>query len=334
MTLALNSPCDMHLHLRDGAMLESVAPLSSAQFAAAVIMPNLLPPVCTTGEALDYGARIRAVCGESFLPLLSLFFSPKLKDEIAAAKQNGIRLTKLYPQGVTTNSAKGVSAILCEENLRIFEMLQEAGMILCIHSETNGFVLEREHDFLPILAEIARNFPRLTIIMEHISDARSLALIESFPNTFGTITLHHLLFTLDDLLGGALKPHLFCKPCVKLPRDMQALRDVAFSGNPKFCFGSDSAPHLRTHKECAQCGAGVFSAPVALPALAELFENHNALQSLSAFVCENAPRIYGFTPPQKLVRLRKARFDVASDYGGVVSLFAGESLSWILCDGH
>ena len=334
MTLALNSPCDMHLHLRDGAMLESVAPLSSAQFAAAVIMPNLLPPVCTTGEALDYGARIRAVCGESFLPLLSLFFSPKLKDEIAAAKQNGIRLTKLYPQGVTTNSAKGVSAILCEENLQIFEMLQEAGMILCIHSETNGFVLEREHDFLPILSEIARSFPRLTIIMEHISDARSLALIESFPNTFGTITLHHLLFTLDDLLGGALKPHLFCKPCVKLPRDMQALRDVAFSGNPKFCFGSDSAPHLRTHKECAQCGAGVFSAPVALPALAELFENHNALQSLSAFVCENAPKIYGFTPPQKLVRLRKARFDVASDYGGVVSLFAGESLSWILCDGH
>ncbi|MDE7254744.1 MAG: dihydroorotase [Helicobacter sp.] len=334
MTLALNSPCDMHLHLRDGAMLENVAPLSSAQFAAAVIMPNLLPPVCTTGEALDYGARIRAVCGESFLPLVSLFFSPKLKDEIAAAKQNGIRLTKLYPQGVTTNSAKGVSAILCEENLQIFEMLQEAGMILCIHSETNGFVLEREHDFLPILSEIARNFPRLIIIMEHISDARSLELIESFPNTFGTITLHHLLFTLDDLLGGALKPHLFCKPCVKLPRDMQALRDVAFSGNPKFCFGSDSAPHLRTHKECAQCGAGVFSAPVALPALAELFENHNALQSLSAFVCENAPRIYGFTPPQKLVRLRKARFDVASDYGGVVSLFAGESLSWILCDGH
>ncbi|MDE7173545.1 MAG: dihydroorotase [Helicobacter sp.] len=324
MTLALNSPCDMHLHVRDGAMLENVAPLSSAQFAAAVIMPNLLPPVCTTSEALDYGARIRAVCGESFLPLLSLFFSPKLKDEIAAAKQNGIRLTKLYPQGVTTNSAKGVSAILCEENLQIFEMLQEAGMILCIHSETNGFVLEREHDFLPILAEIARSFPRLVIIMEHISDARSLELIESFPNTFGTITLHHLLFTLDDLLGGALKPHLFCKPCVKLPRDMQALRDVAFSGNPKFCFGSDSAPHLRTHKECAQCGAGVFSAPVALPALAELFENHNALQSLSAFVCENAPRIYGFTPPQKLVRLRKARFDVASDYGGVVSLFAGE----------
>lgn len=332
MTLTLHSPCDMHLHLRDGAMLESVAPLSSAQFAAAVIMPNLLPPVCTASEALGYQARIRAVCGESFLPLMSLFFSPKLKDEIAAAKQDGIRLTKLYPQGVTTNSAKGVSAILCEENLQIFEMLQEAGMILCVHSETSGFVLEREHDFLPILAEIARSFPRLTIIMEHISDARSLELIESFPNTFGTITLHHLLFTLDDLLGGALKPHLFCKPCVKLPRDMQALRSVAFSANPKFCFGSDSAPHLRTHKECAQCGAGVFSAPVALPALAELFDNHDALQSLSAFVCENAPRIYGFTPPQKLVRLRKARFDVASDYGGVVSLFAGESLSWILCD--
>lgn len=332
MTLALHSPCDMHLHVRDGAMLENVAPLSSAQFAAAVIMPNLLPPVCTTSEALSYQARIRAVCGESFLPLMSLFFSPKLKDEIAAAKQAGIRLTKLYPQGVTTNSAKGVSAILCEENLQIFEMLQEAGMILCIHSETSGFVLEREHDFLPILAEIARSFPRLTIIMEHISDARSLELIESFPNTFGTITLHHLLFTLDDLLGGALKPHLFCKPCVKLPRDMQALRSVAFSANPKFCFGSDSAPHVRTHKECAQCGAGVFSAPVALPALAELFDNHDALQNLSAFVCENAPRIYGFTPPQKLVRLRKARFDVASDYGGVVSLFAGESLSWILCD--
>ena len=333
MTLTLNSPCDMHLHLRDGAMLENVAPLSSAQFAAAAIMPNLLPPVCTTSEALDYQARIRAVCGESFLPLMSLFFGAHLtKDEIAAAKQAGIRLTKLYPQGVTTNSDKGVSAILCEQNLQIFEMLQDAGMILCIHSETNGFVLEREHSFLPIFVEIARNFPRLTIIMEHISDARSLKFVESFPNTFGTITLHHLLFTLDDLLGSALNPHLFCKPCVKLPRDMRALRRVAFSGNPKFCFGSDSAPHLRTHKECAQCGAGVFSAPVALPALAELFENHNALQSLSAFVCENAPRIYGFTPPQKVVRLRKARFDVAAEYGGVVSLFAGKSLSWILCD--
>lgn len=332
MTLTLHSPCDMHLHVRDGAMLESVAPLSSAQFAAALIMPNLLPPVCTTSEALAYQARIRAVCGESFLPLMSLFFSPKLRDEIPAAKQAGIRLTKLYPQGVTTNSAKGIREILCEENLQIFETLQNENFILCIHSETNGFVLEREHDFLPILAEIARSFPRLTIIMEHISDARSLEVVERFPNTFGTITLHHLLFTLDDLLGGALKPHLFCKPCIKLPRDMQALRSVAFSGNPKFCFGSDSAPHLRTHKECAQCGAGVFSAPVALPALAELFENHNALQNLSAFVCENAPRIYGFAPPQKVVRLRKARFDVAAEYGGVVSLFAGESLSWILCD--
>lgn len=333
MTLTLHSPCDMHLHVRDGAMLANVAPLSSAQFAAAVIMPNLLPPILNTDDALAYKSRILAITGESFLPLMSLFFSPKLTlQEIRRAKNAGIRLTKLYPQGVTTNSAKGIREILCEENLQIFENLQNEGFTLCIHSETNGFVLEREHDFLPILTEIARSFPKLTLIMEHISDARSLEVVQSFPNTFGTITLHHLLFTLDDLLGGALNPHVFCKPCVKLPRDMQALREVAFSGNPKFCFGSDSAPHLRTHKECAQCGAGVFSAPVALAALAELFENHGALQSLSTFVCENAPKIYHFTPPQKVVRLRKARFDVAEEYGGVVSLFAGKSLSWILCD--
>lgn len=331
MTLTLQSPCDMHLHLRDGTMLENVARFSSAQFAAALIMPNLLPPICTTADALAYKDKICAVTGEHFLPLMSLFFSSALsKDEIFSAKAAGIKAIKLYPQGVTTNSAGGVSAVLSDSNMQIFEMLQEAGMFLCIHSETNGFVLEREHDFLPIFEEIVRSFPKLHVVMEHISDARSLTLVQSYPNAFGTITLHHLLFTLDDLLGGSLRPHLFCKPCVKLPRDMQALRSVAFSGNPKFCFGSDSAPHLRTHKECAQCGAGVFSAPVALCALAELFESNNALEALDSFVCANAPKIYDFIPPKKAVCLRKAPFRVADEYGGVVSLFAGETLSWIL----
>lgn len=319
----------MHVHVRDDEILNVVAPISSSQFAAAVIMPNLLPPITTTDDALAYRQRILRATGKDFLPLMTLFFNQNLtKEEIKKAKDNGINIVKLYPHGVTTNSDSGITSILSDANLQIFENLQNEGFILSIHSETSGFVLEREFDFLPIFGEIAQTFPRLCMIMEHISDARSLEKIESYPNTFGTITLHHLLFTLDDLLGNKLNPHLFCKPCLKLPRDMQALRHVAFLGNPKFCFGSDSAPHQRSQKECAQCGAGVFSAPVALSALVSLFEANDSLESLSAFVCDNAPKIYNFTPPTKMLRLRKQPFDVAAEYGGIVSLFAGERLQW------
>ncbi len=331
-TIILKSPCDMHVHLRDGFMLKQVLPYTVAQFASAVVMPNLIPPIRTTDDAIKYRQCImQQDFHEDFLPLITLFFHHGITKEcIRDLKKNNVNILKLYPQGMTTNSENGIANLLCPESLKIFEIMQEEDMILCIHGETDGFVLEREYKFLAVLEEIARMFPMLRLVLEHVSDCRSIELIEKYDNLFGTITLHHLLFTLDDLLGHTLRPHLFCKPCLKLPRDQEALQKAALKAHAKFSFGSDSAPHMKKHKECSQCGAGVFSTPVLLPSLVAFFEHHDALESLQAFVSDNAIKNYRFMPPERTIILKKKPFRVAEEYQGVVSLFAGEVLEWSL----
>ena len=328
-TVTLHRPLDMHLHLRDGEMLRTVAPLSAESFSGAIVMPNLVPPVTSKEEAAAYLQRIKEAIGDAnFTPYMTLFFKAEYDYATLKAAKEIITAIKLYPAGITTNSEGGVSGFELETLRPALEAMSELGIPLCVHGETGGFVMDREKEFAEIYAMLAQAFPKLTIIMEHITDKASVDLLERYDNLYATITLHHLYITLDDVAGGMLQPHLFCKPIAKRPEDREALLRVALEAHPKVMFGSDSAPHPREAKEACGCAAGVFTAPLALPALAQLFDAHGKLENLQAFVSDNAQRIYGVTPPSKTVVLEKEAFDVPATYGGVVPMFAGETLQY------
>ncbi len=331
MEITLNSPLDMHLHLRDGDMLKLTAPLS-ADFAGAVIMPNLVPPVRTPAAMQEYDTRIAsAMGGTPFTRYMTLFFTPQGEQELLAAKNTpGFFGFKLYPAGITTNSEGGISNIAqADTTLRIMEELE---IPLLVHGESHGFVMDREQEFLAVYRHLATRYPRLRLSMEHITTAAALQLLDEFPNICATVTLQHLIITLDDVAGGALRPHLFCKPIAKRPEDRDALLQAALSGHPRLMFGSDSAPHPRCRKEACGCAAGVFTGPVALPKLAEIFAAHGALNQLQSFVSDNACRWYGLQPMQKTVTLQDTPMAVPTSYRSygeqVVPMYAGESIGW------
>jgi len=329
MELVLETPIDMHLHLRDGAMLQNVAPWSARYFSGALIMPNLVPPI-TCAKALDeYRERILNSCENfAFEPYMTLFFTSDYSKDFLRQIKDKITAIKLYPSGITTNSEGGVKTMDMHVLAPVFESMSELGIPLCVHGESDGFVMDREKEFGKTYEKLAKTFPDLTIIMEHITTAHSVELLEKYDNLYATITLHHLYITLDEVAGGMLKPHLFCKPIAKRPEDREALLQAATQTHPKVMFGSDSAPHPTHAKECCGCAAGVFTSPLALPALAQLFEVRNALDNLQTFVSDNARRIYGINPPKKEIRLIKEPMEVASTYGDVVPMFAGETLGW------
>ncbi len=329
MQLTLSSPLDMHLHLRDGKMLEIVAPLSAKEFAGALVMPNLVPPVTSKEMVQSYKERILQVCKDDrFTPYMSLFFLPEYDYEFLQELKDTILAIKLYPAGITTNSEGGVDNFSLEALAPTLEAMNELGIPLCVHGETNGFVMDREAEFIPIYERIAKRFPELKIIMEHITTKEAVDALMRFENLYATITLHHLHITLDDVAGGLLRPHLFCKPIAKRPEDRMALRKVAFMAHEKVMFGSDSAPHPRDKKEAPGCAAGIFTAPVALSALAQIFEEAGVLENLQKFVSDNAQKIYNITPPKKEVRLVKEPFEVPASYADVVPMFAGQELKW------
>lgn len=324
--ITLTSPLDMHIHFREGEMLRLVAPLSAATFAGGVIMPNLVPPVDNLQRLAGYETAVHAaVTPHTFAPYMTLFFRDYSEAELAAARERIIGV-KLYPAGITTNSEAGVQSLRDAEPT--LSLMQEMDIPLLVHGETNDFVLDREAAFLGVYDRLARAFPRLKIVMEHITTKAAVDFLDRRENVFATVTLHHLLITLDDVAGGLLRPHLFCKPIAKRPQDRDALLAAALAAHPKLSFGSDSAPHPVHHKEAAGCAAGVFTAPVALAALAELFARHGALPQLQAFVSDNARRIYGVTPPPKQVVLEKGEFIVPASYGDVIPFRAGETLTW------
>ncbi len=329
MQIVLNSPLDMHLHLRDGDMLKKVAPFSSYSFAGAIIMPNLVPPITTIEALLEYKQRIlSSTCRDNFKPLMTLFFKNDYNYEFLKNAKKYISAIKLYPSGITTNSEGGVSSMDIGELRDTFEVMSELGIPLLVHGETNGFVMDREKEFISIYEQFAINFPKLKIVMEHITTKQSANLLQKYENLYATITVHHLYITLDDVAGGMLNPHLFCKPIAKRPEDRDALLELALSANPKVMFGSDSAPHPQDKKESCGCAAGVFTAPIALQALAQLFEKHNVLDNLQAFVSDNARAIYEYKPIEKEIVLEKTPFVVPKSYKDVVPMFAGEELSW------
>ncbi|MEE4165262.1 MAG: dihydroorotase [Desulfocapsaceae bacterium] len=326
MKISIESPLDMHLHLRQGDMLKQVLPFSAAHFAGAVIMPNLVSPVDDGNKLLRYRDEIVSCCpDEIFKPYMTLFFRTYSRQELEDLGNHIIGI-KLYPAGITTGSESGVadfSAI--EETL---SHMQDAGIPLLVHGESNGFVMDREKEFLATYEHIARTFPGLHIIMEHITSADSVEFLDKFENVSATVTVHHLMITLDDVMGDLLEPDLFCKPVAKTPRDRQALQSAVFSGHPKLMFGSDSAPHPRHHKECCGCAAGIFSAPVALPLLADLFDKEDRLDLLQEFVSGIARKRYNIKPPEKTITLENKEYKVPDNHGTVRSFLAGRTLSW------
>jgi dihydroorotase len=335
-------PLDMHVHLRDGVMLETVAPLTSYSFSGAVVMPNLVPPVTTKDDVIAYKIRIKAAIGgggvgiedmgvDAFEPYMTLFYKNYDRKFLEDVKESIIAI-KLYPDGATTNSEGGVKIFDIETMRETLQAMSDLQIPLCVHGESNGFVMDREEEFMSVYELLASSFPELKIIMEHITTAAAVEMLDKYDNLYATITVQHLLITLDDVAGGMLKPHLFCKPIAKRPEDRDALLRVALEAHPKVMFGSDSAPHPQHKKESCGCAAGVFSAPIALQVLCELFDKHNKLDNLQTFVSDNAQNIYGICPEFKEIELIKKEFRVPEKYGDVVPMYAGESIAWSIED--
>ena len=320
-TFILNEPLDMHLHLRDGDMLRLVAPLTSNSFSGALVMPNLVPPVTTKDALLSYKKRVIEACkGDDFTPYMTLFFQNNYSFEFLEDIKDEIIGIKLYPAGITTNSETGVSSMDIEVLRPTLENMSRLGIPLCIHGETNGFVMDREKEFMPIYESLAIAFPNLKIVMEHITTKDAVELLDKYSNLYATVTLHHLLITLDDVAGGMLDPHLFCKPIAKRPEDRNALLNAALKAHPKH------------KKECCGCAAGVFTSPIALQVLVELFEKHDSLENLNDFVSNNAKKIYGLDLNKKRIKLIKKDFVVPAIYEykdeKVVPMYAGKTISW------
>lgn len=333
ISFEINEPLDMHLHLRDGDMLSLVGPLTSESFSGALVMPNLVPPITTKEALLSYKQRIKDVCDkDNFEPYVTLFFKNDYSYEFLEDIKDEIIAIKLYPAGITTNSETGVSSMNVEVLRPTLESMSKLGIPLCVHGETNGFVMDREKEFMPIYESLAIAFPDLKIIMEHITTKDAIELLDKYDNLYATVTLHHLLITLDDVAGGMLQPHLFCKPIAKRPEDRTALLNTALGAHPKLMFGSDSAPHPKHKKESCGCAAGVFTSPIALQVLTQLFEKHGCLNNLNKFVSLNAQKIYNLKPLKKTVKLIKKDFIVPTAYEykneSVVPMYSGEIISW------
>lgn len=291
-------------------------------------MPNTLPPITTAAQLTGYRREIE-VAAPGLKALMTFKIRPDLdRAGLTALKQAGAVAGKLYPEGVTTHSEDGIRRL--EDAWPVFALMEELGFVLCLHGEhPEAFSLDREAAFVKGLKGLRAAFPKLRIVLEHVSSVAGLeAVLEDGPLTAATITIHHLLFTLDDMVGGKLDPHLFCKPLLKRPEDRERLVAAALSGNPKFFFGSDSAPHTRENKESALCSAGCYTMPVSLSLLIELFEQHGQLKRLEPFVSRFGSEFYGLGHNQGTVTFLKEPWTVSKLYHGVVPLRAGATLAW------
>ncbi len=334
MKIQLTQPLDMHLHLRDGDMLRLAAPHSQV-FSGAVVMPNLTPPITNKDLMQAYVQRIAEAMNHTpFTPLMTVFLQPFNEAQLNVLHDcPEFFAMKLYPSGITTNSEGGLNDIA--EASHTLRAMEERGIPLLIHGESHGYVMDREAEFLPVYRKLATDYPKLRICMEHITTAAALDLLNEHENLSATLTLHHMLYSLDDLAGGLLNPHLFCKPIVKRPEDRDALLAAALKGHSRLMFGSDSAPHPQSNKESAAALGGCYAAPVLLPKLAEIFAAHGALPKLQAFVSDNACAFYGIEPVEKMVELCDTAMQVPANYQAfgqtVVPLCAGESIGWSIC---
>ena len=336
-TLTIRRPDDWHVHLRDGEMLRAVAPYTARQFARAIVMPNLVPPVTTPEAAAVYRDRIIEAAGPGFTPLMTCYLTDQTNpEEVARGFEEGMWVAaKLYPAGATTNSASGVTD--SRNTYPVLERMQRIGMVLCVHGEvtdTDVDLFDREAVFIDrVLEPVTRDFPELKIVLEHITTAEAVQFLESAPATIGaTVTPQHLIINRNAIFAGGLRPHAYCLPVAKREKHRLAVLKAATSGSPKFFLGSDSAPHARSAKESA-CGcAGIFNAPFALESYAAVFEAEGALDNFEAFASVNGPRFYGLPLNEGIVTLERAKVEVPeriqSDGIELVPFHAGETLGW------
>jgi dihydroorotase len=332
-TLTIRRPDDWHVHLRDGTMLEAVAPFTARQFARAIVMPNLDPPVTSVEAAVAYRERIVAAAGDGFTPLMTCYLTDDADPgEIAAGFEQGVwAAAKLYPANATTNSARGVTDV---RNIHAaLERMQAIGMPLLVHGEVTDpavDVFDREAVFIDrVLEPLIGDFPRLKIAFEHVTTAEAADFVTAAgPGIAATITPHHLIINRNALFAGGLRPHAYCLPVAKREMHRLAVRKAATSGSPKFFLGTDSAPHARGAKE-SSCGcAGIFNAPFALESYAAVFEDEDALHHFAAFASEHGARFYGLPLNEGTVTLEHRAHAVPAEVEGIVPFQAGETLGW------
>ncbi|MBU3725768.1 MAG: dihydroorotase [Burkholderiaceae bacterium] len=343
-SITIIRPDDWHLHLRDGPQMAAVLPYTVRQFARAIVMPNLKPPITTTQQALDYAARIRAAVppeliaqGQSFEPLMTLYLTDQTSaEEIARAHASGVvHAVKLYPAGATTNSDSGVTNL--DRCTSALEAMQRLGLVLCVHGEVTDAavdVFDRESVFIDqVLITLRQRFPELRIVFEHITTRQAADYVRDADGPIAaTITPQHLLYSRNAIFQGGLRPHWYCLPVLKREVHRQALLQAATSGNPRFFLGTDSAPHERSTKE-SSCGcAGCFSAPYALELYLQAFESADALDRFEAFASFHGPDFYRLPRNTSTITLSRIGQQIADHFpfpsGSIVPLASGEHLAW------
>ena len=335
--LTIRRPDDWHVHLRDGEMLRTVVGHTARQFARAIVMPNLSPPVTDAASAAAYRERILAALpeGADFTPLMTCYLTDATDpNEVARGFEQGVfTAAKLYPANATTNSAHGVSAI--RHIMPVLERMADIGMVLCVHGEVTDpevDVFDREAVFIErALAPLLDDLPELRVVFEHVTTQEAVQFVEGAgDNVAATITPQHLHINRNAMLVGGIRPHAYCLPVAKREKHRLALRKAATSGSAKFFLGTDSAPHAREAKESA-CGcAGIFNAPFALESYLTVFEAEGALDKFEAFASENGPRFYRLPLNNGTVMLERAPVDVPAEISGLVPFHAGEMLGWRL----
>lgn len=340
-SLTIARPDDWHLHLRDGDMLRDVTQYTARQFARAIVMPNLSPPVTDTASARAYRERIMAAVpdGMDFTPLMTCYLTDTTDsaDLVAGAEAGVFTAAKLYPANATTNSAHGVSDV--QKIYPVLEAMEAAGVVLCVHGEVTDHeidVFDREAEFIERhLRAIVENFPALKVVFEHITTSDAVEFVLGAPaNVAATITPQHLHINRNAMLVGGIQPHNYCLPVAKRETHRLALRKAATSGSPKFFLGTDSAPHAREDKESA-CGcAGIFNAPYALESYLAVFEEEDALDQFEAFASLNGPAFYGLPANDERITLTRAEVNVPDllQAGGsdIVPFHAGKTLNWAI----
>ncbi len=337
--ISLLRPDDWHVHFRDGQVLQHTVPHTARVFRRAIAMPNLVPPVKTTEQALAYRERLLAHAPtlSAFEPLMVLYLTDETRpEEIRKAKASGkVVAVKLYPAGATTNSSAGVTDI--SKVYPVLEALSETGMPLLVHGEVTRAevdIFDREQVFIDtILVPLCQRFPKLRIVLEHITTREAVQFVQAASaNVASTVTVQHLLYNRNHLLSGGIRPHLYCLPVLKRNLHQEALLGFVKSGSPKLFLGTDSAPHARHTKEHA-CGcAGCFSAPAALELYAEVFESLGILHKLEAFASHHGPDFYGLPRNTQHITLRKQAWVLDKElvFGEhhIVPLKAGDTLHW------
>jgi dihydroorotase len=339
-TVTLTRPDDWHLHVRDGDALDTVVPHTAAQFARAVIMPNLKPPVTTAAQALAYKARILAAVPEglAFEPLMTLYLTDNLApEEITRAKVAGVVACKLYPAGATTNSDAGVTDL--RKIYPVLEAMQREGLLLLVHGEVTSpeiDLFDREAVFIDTqLIPLRRDFPELKIVFEHITTQEAAQYVAAGDRFIGaTLTAHHLLYNRNAIFTGGIRPHYYCLPVLKRETHRQALMAAAISGNPRFFLGTDSAPHPAHLKEHASGCAGCYTAHAAIEMYAEAFDQAGALHQLEAFASFNGADFYGLPRNTGRITLRRESWTPPEFFAfgqtELKPLRAGEALPWRL----